>query len=83
MCRGLASTLALLFTPVNSERASAEHEGVERLTPPSTHTTPSLPPPKIERRNMLRDPERNPKLRVALDTALSDMDVGALKPGSR
>ena len=38
MCRGLASTLALLFTPVNSERAGAEHVGVaaaSRSTPSS------------------------------------------------
>ena len=38
LCRGLAPTLALLFTPVNSERASAEHEGVaaaSRSTPSS------------------------------------------------
>ena len=37
-CRGLASTLALLFTPVNSERAGAEHVGVaaaSRSTPSS------------------------------------------------
>jgi hypothetical protein len=38
ICRGLASTLALLFTPVNSERAGAEHVGVaaaSRSTPSS------------------------------------------------